>query len=306
MKLLIARIVPVLVLVGGVTIAKAQEQAPTTKKNPAAPADQAEPTKVTPLTDEQINKLLAQRLDGGASGLPFSSFANMFFVTSSLNLGRTVGLMTEEKEIADAELTSTFPAFYRPTLRELLDAIALQTSSEWKSETTGKFVRDETNTGKPVIGVAIFEFKKTNRKKPYQVKLGEGWKVVDHGNWVKHVPPVFPVGMDIYELGTFTTDDADKAKFLRELPYDVSLDWARKVNQQAKLDDLKTAKVGPFDAVYYEAMIPSQAGKDIRWRQWVFVAGDRCYFVVSTIFPDFEDQIFPDVQAMLKTFELRK
>lgn len=292
-------------VVSGCTAGASAQTGVVQTKEPGKAGD-LKPVKFAPLTDEQLTKLLARRTDGGAGGLTFRQFANMFLVASRLNLGEGVGLMTESKEIADAELTSTCPGFYRPTLREFLDAIALQTGSQWSHETTGKFIQSDVPSDKPISGMAIFEFKKVARKKPYEVKLAEGWKTVDHGNWVMHVPPTFPVGMDIYELGAFSTDKEDKDKFRRELPYDVSLDWAQKVNEKAKLDDLKTAKVGEYDAVFYEAMIPTQIGKDIRWRQWVFTADDRCYFVVSTILPDLEDKIFPDVEKMLSSFKLQK
>ena len=38
--------------------------------------------------------------------------------------------------------------------------------------------------------------------------------------------------------------------------------------------------------------------------QWGLVVENKCYFVVSTIFPEFEDKIFPDVEAMLASFRI--
>ncbi|HLX62952.1 MAG TPA: hypothetical protein VKX17_16895, partial [Planctomycetota bacterium] len=64
--------------------------------------------------------------------------------------------------------------------------------------------------------------------------------------------------------------------------------------------------VGSFDALYFESMVPSQLKKEIRWRQWVFMDGERCYFIVSTIFPDNEAKIFPDVEKMLQSFKAKK
>ena len=65
-------------------------------------------------------------------------------------------------EIAESPLQSPFPASYEPTLREFLDTIALQTSSEWKYDPSGKYFKSEVEHEKPVAGLAIFEFTKAN------------------------------------------------------------------------------------------------------------------------------------------------
>jgi hypothetical protein len=91
-----------------------------------------------------------------------------------------------------------FPGFYKPTLQEYLDAIALQTKSRWKYDPTSKYFQSEVETG-PVEDVAIFEFTKTDREKPFQVTLPKGWRSIDKGNWTMYVPPIFPLGIDIHE-----------------------------------------------------------------------------------------------------------
>jgi hypothetical protein len=55
-----------------------------------------------------------------------------------------------------------------------------------------------------------------------------------------------------------------------------------------------------------EVVMALQDGRTVRWRQWVFMVGNKCYFAVSTIFPQYEDRIFPDVQAMLASFTIKK
>lgn len=283
--------------------AKPQQPAP---QQPAAAA-KAKPTPFKPISDEQLKALLARRVKGGFVGHSFRGFANMFLVSSMLNLGHGVGLMTESPEIAKHEFSPGYPDFYEPTLHEFLDSIALQTGSEWKFEKTGKFVQSDAEVKKPIEGLAIFEFTKAKRAKPYDLALAAGWKAEDQGNWVMHVPPTFPVGLDIYELGTFTADDTkDQANFMKELPKKISLEWAQRVSATATEKQLTAAHVGKYDALHFDTLVESQVGKKIRWRQWVFVADDRAYFVVSTILPELEAKIYPDVQAMLKTFGLKK
>jgi hypothetical protein len=104
-------------------------------------------------------------------------------------------------------------------------------------------------------------------------------------------------------VGTYSADNpADEAELFQKVRAEVALEWAQRVRRDATADDMKPAKVGDFDALHYTAMVPSQLGGELRWRQWVFMAGNRCYFIVSTITPDLEDEIFPDVEAMLGTF----
>ncbi len=284
------------------------------------PSDEAEPGEaqlppdaekgaaatIKPLTAEQLEQLLSSRLDGGMD-FSFRQFANMFLVASRIHLGQAVGLMTSSEKIADSPLQSPFPRTYQPTLREFLDAIALQTHAAWKYDPSSKFLQSEVKGDSPVEGLAIFEFVRTKREKPFEITLAEGWKSIDQGNWVMHVPPDFPVGMDIYEMGTYSSADAGSAKeFLDKVRADVALEWAQRVNEDAKSEDIKPAKVGSYDALYYESMIPSQLDKEIRWRQWVLVVDQKCYFVVSTILPELDDKIFPDVEKMLLTFRVKK
>ena len=147
---------------------------------------------------------------------------------SRINLPYGIGLITSSKEISNAELHPVFPESYKPTLREFLDAIALQTSLEWKYDPTSKYFKSEVESG-PVEGLAIFEFTKTKREQPFEVALPEGWKAVDKGSWVMYVPPVFPLGMDIHQLGSYSSDDKSKeAELLKNVPHDVMLDWAKR------------------------------------------------------------------------------
>ncbi len=275
------------------------------KVKPAGEPAGRPPAYLKPLTDEQQNRLLDKRLDGGM-GNSFSQFANMFLVMSRIKLACGVGLMTPSREIAKTELQPVFPEFYRPTLREFLDVIALQTSSQWKYDPTSKYFRSDGESG-PVEGLAMFEFTKVEREKPFQVTVAKGWKAVDRGNWMMYVPPVCPLGMDIHELGTYSSDDKNKERDLLErVPREVSLEWAKRAKDEVDPKELKPAKVGSYDALFFDTMMPLRDGSTVRWRHWVFMVDNKCYCVISTIFPQYEDRVFPDVQAMLASFTIKQ
>ena len=243
----------------------------------------------------------------GRMGDSFNKNTNMFLAMSRIDVQYGVGLMTSSKEIAGLPLQSPFPQSYRPTLREFLDAIALQTSADWKYDPSSKYLQSNVEHEKPVDDLAMFEFTPSKRKKPFEITIANGWKSIDKGNWVMFVPPSFPVGLDIYEMGTYSCDDKAKRKqLLNKVRKDVALEWAQRASEAARKEDLKPAKVGSFDALFFEAMVDSQLDKKMRWRHWVFMDDGKCYFVVSTILPELEAKIFPDVEKMLKTFRTKK
>jgi len=262
------------------------------------------PGHVAILSEDELKQLLGARLDGGM-GRSFGQFANMFLVSSSLHFGTAVGLMSDNSKIIRTELQSPFPSSYSPTLREFLDSIALQTFSEWKYETTGRFLKINVKLTAPVKDMAFFEFTPIKRVKPFEIILAEGWKAIDRGNWVMYVPTSFPVGMDIYEMGTYSTkDDADQREFMKEIRQSVALEWAQRMNPRAEKSDLVMARVGKHKALHYDTLLKGR-GKEIHWRHWVLVDGNKCYFIVSTIVPQLEDDILPDVRKMLESFSIQ-
>ena len=261
---------------------------------------------IKPLTTEQQTQLLSSRLEG-RMGFSFRPFSSLFRAISQTHLGYCVALMTSSHEIAETELQTPFPNFYKPTLREFLDAIALQTFSRWKYDPTDKYLKDDGTLERPAEGIAIFEFTRTVREKPFEITLATGWNRIDNGNWLMLVPPDFPVGMDIYEMGTYSSDDCAAEKdLLKRVPTEVALESAKRAHKDAGREDLKPCEVGPYEALFFETMVPSRLGGEVRWRQWVFMVDNRCYFVVSTIAPEYEEKILPDVEKMLASFRAKK
>lgn len=271
----------------------------------AATRQNAEPpagTKVKQLSKEEVDHLLAQRLESKI-GLNFKQFANMFLVNSNMLLGQAVGLVTASNKIAESPLMSPFPAFYKPTLREFLDAIALQTFSDWKYDPSGKYMVNKTGHK---AEMAIFEFAEHERQKPYDLSMAKAWASSDRGNWTMYSPPIFPVGLDVYEMGTYSASaPSGQAELYKRVPGEVALEWAKRVQPKATREDLKPAKVGQYDAIFFESMVKSQMKKPVHWRQWVFMVGNTCYFIVSSILPENDSKIYPDVEQMLKTFHAK-
>ena len=262
------------------------------------------------LSDEAQAKLLARRLEG-SMGNSFGAFANMFMVRSQMDLKVCVGLKGMSKEIVQAELQPVFPEFYKPSLKELLDAMALQTFSEWSYRKEDQFASSSKAETQEDDHVVIFSFTpvlaEAKSRKPYSVELAMDWKSEDRGHWLACIPPTFPVGMDVYEMGTYSAaKKADEEALFTKVRAKVALEWAKRVKNDAKAEDLKPAKVGGYEALHFDALIPSQDGKDVRWRHWVFMVDNACYFIVSTIFPEMEEQLYPDVKKMLGSFTVVK
>lgn len=267
---------------------------------------------IKPLTDEQLRRLLDTRLNETMSQMmaqsanqPFGQFANMFLAFSTMTVGRGVGLMTPDHEVSKRTVQSPYPLSYRPRLREVLDSLALQTFSKWSYDPSSKYLHSEVEHGGPVDNLAMFEFVPAERELPYALALAAGWKANDKGNWVMYVPPAFIVGMDIHNMGQYSSDGDNQSDFFRGVAEEVSLEWARRIGQKISAADLTAAKVGKYDAQFFDVTLPTRDGKQLRWRQWVYMVDDVCYAVISTIFPSHEATIFPDIEKMLPTFRMK-
>lgn len=253
-----------------------------------------------PLGHEELERLLASRVDGEL-GATLNETAKSLLAESHLTLGCSVGLTTPDPRIKNAILRPRMPKSYRPTLREFFDSIALATSSAWKYDPNGKVGRA------PIKGGPVFEFERIRREKAFELTLTEGWEQHDFAGFVIYSPPVLSRGMDIYDMGTFSADDAvDEAQVFDSVRRDIALEWAWLVNEKAAAEDMRPAMVGAYEALHYDVSVSSQPDKTTRWRQWVFFVKDRCYSILSVIEPEFEDEVFPDVQAILASFRMKQ
>lgn len=249
-------------------------------------------------SEERQNAILEQRMAGGM-GVPFYQLENAQLKSNHQGERRSISIQTKSDKISKTILVSQFPSFYKPTLRQFLDAIALQTHSQWNYDAA----KSEADGKSPIV----FEFKEGGKRKPYELNLAKDWSTKDNGNWVLCSPAGESTGMDIYDLGNFTSiSKSNEAELLKEVPQQVAFEWAKRVQHKAKPTDLKKSHVGEYDAVFYESTVKDKNSKDVHWRHWVFMAGNRCFFIASTVYPDRDKTIFPDIEGMLKTFKLRK
>lgn len=269
---------------------------------------------VKTLSQADIDSLLKSRLNGGL-GYTFSLYANQFFVGSALQLEKSVSLGSRSEKICEKRLMPVFPESYKPTLKELLDAIALQTNSDWKYNPVGDFVSVSKEPGGPPkkveekdgLDIAVFEFtESTDRQKPYSIEMAPGWASQDMGHWTKYNPgSTFPVGMDIYEMGTYSVDDAKDSGSLKQIPKQILSEWAKRIRQNPDVLGFQTVKVGPFDAKLFECELEGKSGEKLLWHNWAFMNGNRCYFILSAYPKELHDKIFPDVEKMLKSFKIK-
>lgn len=255
--------------------------------------------KTVPLSEDELARLLDRRLQGGL-GYTFAQFANVFVPNSTIQLNHGVCLVAKTKTIDETELMPVFPEHYRPRFRELLDAIALQTSSTWAYVTESDSLK--TGSDEPVGGIVCIEFTPAASRLELSVEIPPGWTVRDVGNRRMCAPPTFPVGIDFHHMGTYSFD-GDRAAGMEKVVKSIALDWAARVKEGASEGDLSRTRVGAYDALYFETTLASQPGMDLGWRHWVLAADDRCYFVVSTLDQKHREKHAADIDAMLASFQ---
>jgi hypothetical protein len=265
-------------------------------------ANIAHGAKTVPLSDTQLVSLLAERLDG-SMGDTFAQFANMFLVRSHLDLTHGIVLSTPDDSVAEAELMSVFPRAYQPTLREFLDAIALQTHTRWQYVTESPTL--QSSSSEPVKGVACFQFNPAKSGLDFTIAVPEGWTIRDGGNRLMCCPRSFPVGIDFYEVGQYSFKEGASNK-MEGIVDAVALEWAGRAKPGAAKADMKKAKVGDYEALSFVTRVPSRLGVELIWRQWVFAAGNRCYFVISTLDDENATKLKSDVEGILQSFKIGK
>ncbi|MDX2108263.1 MAG: hypothetical protein SFY67_17850 [Candidatus Melainabacteria bacterium] len=234
-------------------------------------------------SQSEVDQLLKERLNGGI-GSTFAGFANQFLVSSVIQTGCNAVLVSLSNEVSAKPLMSTFPQSYKPKFED-------------------KEGQKQSKPSEPV-DIYIFEFTPSTNEKSFTVELPSGWTSKDMGHWVKYSPPKFPVGLDIYEMGTYSSSDGDAAK-LKNIPGDLLLEWAKRIKQSPTTADLKKGKIGTFDADLYECEISGKDDKKLKWHNWTFMNGNKCYFVLSAYPNELENDIYPDVQKILSTFKIK-
>jgi hypothetical protein len=261
----------------------------------------ANSAETVPMTQAQLTSILQERLEGSL-GYTFSQFSNMFLVRSQQDLTRAVVLSAADSAVAEANLMSVFPRSYKPTLREFLDAIALQTNTEWMYVTGSKALHSDSK--EPLDGMACFEFAHSKQSHlTFSIKAPDDWKVRNGGNKLMCEPPSFPVGIDFWEVGTYSFEK-NSGKTMEDIVKDLALEWAKRAKPDASVESLKPVKVGANAALYFETRVPSRLEVELIWRQWVFSSGNHCYFVISTLDDVNAKKLESQVSDILKSFTI--
>ena len=123
------------------------------------------------------------------------------------------------------------------------------------------------------------------------------------GVWMGYAPPDYPVGMDIYYFGTYSSDDK-RTEIQDDLWLKITAFWAvnfaSKVKPGVTAAEMKTVTVDGVDALYFEGSAPMH---NVIWRQWLFMKSGKLFYIISTL--DAEDKkSLSDVQAMVKSFRV--
>ncbi len=279
---------------------------PSSVNNSATKPKKSYEIKLKILDAAAREKLLNTRINSSL-GQTFGAFSNMFFVRSKLDTDTCVGLSSDVEGISERELMPAFPHSYKCTLRELLDVVAMQTNTKWAYREESQVMGADSPDKKTADGIAIFSFVAADVKPKFEMTAAKGWKKIEHSSWTMFVPPTAPMGMDFHVGGKLSADTPEKLKeLLKTAPRDAALDEYKRVKPDATANDLKPAKIGPYDAYLFEAALPPNGEEKVRWRQWHFVVDNQLVFVISTLFKDKEASLYPDVEQMIKTFRVRE
>ena len=235
--------------------------------------------KRTALTSEQQKDLLSRRLPSGAITGTFGSFGS--FLYAALD----VAIHTDDKEIGDTELHSPFSDFYKPTLKELLDTIALQTKSSWKYDSQRNY----------------WVFAKPANPKPFTITLADKWTADDRGIYNSYKPPTYPVGMDVYYYGVYSDDDRKQESALWEkIRNSWAIGFASNFKRGVSIAEMQKVNVDGVEALYFETPTPRPG---VIWRQWAFVKNGKAFVIVSTL-PAEDKQLLSNVESMVKSFRV--
>ncbi len=231
------------------------------------------------LTAEQQTLFLSQRLPSGAIKGTFGEYGSFLYAVLD------VAIHTDDKGIGGTELYTSFPAFYKPTWRELFDTIAAQTRSSWKYDP----LRD------------YWVFAKPGAPKPFAVTIAGKWVANDRGVFTSYRPPTYPVGMDIYYYGIYSADDPRQEPALWKRVRDSwAISFASNLKRGVTIAEMRKVNVAGAEALYFEgpALRPG-----VTWRQWALVKSGRAFVIVSTL-PAEDKSLLADVESMVNSLRV--
>ena len=231
------------------------------------------------LDEKQLEKFLARRLPSGVITGTFSAFGSFLYA------GLDIAIHTDDKEIAETELNSPFPQFYKPTIKELLTTIALQTNSSWVYDSKTDY----------------WTFAKPAAPKPYSLQLADKWTSNDKGIYVSYKPASYPVGMDVHYYGSYSAEDpAQQSATWERIRNSWATGFASRLKRDVSISEMRPASVDGVEALYFEAPTPRPG---VMWRQWSFVKNGHAFVIVSTL-PTDDTKLLADVESMIRSFRL--
>lgn len=233
------------------------------------------------LNADQQKKLLAHRLPTGVVAGTFDSFTSLLFSLQN------IALHTNDKEINETELHSPFPDFYRPTVKELLATIALQTKSSWTYDAQNNY----------------WVFAKPATAKPFSLTLADDWNGTDRGSYVSYRPSTYPVGMDVYYYGSYSSDEPSQQALMWERIRNLwATTFASRLKRGVSISEMQAVPVDGVEALYFQSPT-SRPG--VMWRQWALVKNGQAFVIVSTL-PADDKKLLADLEAMVKSFRVRR
>ena len=233
------------------------------------------------MTPAELEVFLKKRTSGQFFG-SFDSYTSLLWAMNE------VGVWSKGTDAGGVQLQCPFPKTYRPTWKELMDVLARQVDCTWRYDHD--------------TGYWVFE---TNRMEtPFSVTLAKGWSRRDEGQTVVLVPPIAPVGMDVYVLGHFSSEDPKKLPeiFDNARKYS-SMRFAQPFKSGVTEKDFRSEKVCGETASYFSA--PTPRDPKLHWRQWAFVKNGWSFMVVSVISEENEPQLLPEVKAMIASLQVK-
>lgn len=231
------------------------------------------------ITQPEQDGLLSSRAPTNQFGGTFSSYGSLLFAVNN------IAIHTESDAIAGTKLGSPFPDFYLPTWREIFDSIALQTRSKWKYDPSRNY----------------WVFSEGSLPNGYSLSLADGWRFSDEGIFIKYTTPKYPVGMDIYRMGSYSSaDPREETKLFEKVRETLAVRFGSAFKKSITAKDMKTEQVDGVTALYFEAQSPIR--ESVVWRQWALVLKGKAFVIVSAL--DKSDaKLLEDVKGMVKSFQ---
>lgn len=209
----------------------------------------------------------------------FGSFGSLIFGVMN------IAIHTNDSQIGATELHTPFPDFYKPTIRELFDTIALQTGSSWTYDPKTDY----------------WVFAKPAKAKPFSITLVDEWISRDRGMYVSYKPPTYPVGMDIYYYGSYSADKkAEEEALWKQIRNSWAIGFASRAKRDTTIAEMSSVTIDGVEAVYFQSPTPRPG---VVWRQWAFVKNGQAFVIVSTL-PESDDKLRSAVESMVKSFRV--